>query len=155
MGGFSCSEALAAFCRALMLSHWWARLHPAPAVLIEGHAASGPPARHCGAEPPPHCSLGTGGFAPIWQTCQRGAPQGWHPTYGVLHFPQGRLEYFVTDIIWRIFAYFGNLTSLKEMSPSTAESLHESSAGFPDPLCSSDFWLKSQCSFGGFLRAKH
>lgn len=99
---------------------------------------------------PPHVRVCTHlANLPAWGT------QGWHPTYGVLHFPQGRLDCFVTDIIWTIFAYFGNWTNRKEMSPSTAESLHESPAGFPDPLCSSDFWLKSQSSFGGFLRDRH
>lgn len=61
---------------------------------------------------------------PVWGT-PRMVPHRW-----CLAPSPGSLEYFVIDIIWRIFAYFGNLTNWKEMSPRGTESLHESPQAF-------------------------
>lgn len=151
--GFSRPKALAAFCKPLRshcptdgsirtLVHCW-RAEP-PQHPLPGAVGLSPP--------PPSCSLSTGRFAPILQACRCGAPQGW---WWCVALSPGGLEYFVIDIVWRIFAYFGNLTSWKEMSSSATESLHASPAGFQDSLRSSDFRFKFQSGLGGFLGIGH
>lgn len=153
MGGLQPPQSPCCFLQTapLTLSHRW--VDPHPGALLEGRAAPAPPARCGGAEPPPpSCSLSTGRFAPILQACRCGAPQGW---WWCVALSPGGLEYFVIDIVWRIFAYFGNLTSWKEMSSSATESLHASPAGFQDSLRSSDFRFKFQSGLGGFLGIGH
>lgn len=153
--------------------HGWASAAPKPLLLSANRSAhtvppmgrsapwctaGGPsrPSTPCpvrwGWAPPPSCSLSTGRFAPILQACRCGAPQGW---WWCVALSPGGLEYFVIDIVWRIFAYFGNLTSWKEMSSSATESLHASPAGFQDSLRSSDFRFKFQSGLGGFLGIGH
>lgn len=89
-----------------------------------------------------------GRFVPVLQT-PRMEPYRWCTAL----VPR-QTEMFVIDITWNTSAYFGNSTNWKDMSASSTGSLHDSPAGLWDPLHSSDFWLQSQTSFGGFLRMR-